>query len=701
MKNEIRIPFLILYKIVLFLLFVLALTLPINTPLSFVFLIFFSVILFLAKAKKNKRKFDFLLYLPLLLLVILNISNLIFPKVEIQEGHNVYFLPEEVGNPEYSELPEIIRKKLQEEFLIMYPKKSWTPKDTVRGWRSSFVPNSTWAFSLDAIWDNFFGRVKYSRIVQSINFSSSLEFRGGFVNNTQSNSLGRFDFKEAPKNPDRNNMPFFVMYEISHSMVGGLLKYSGSVFSEDKNKNIYTHDSRGTISIQKGMVGNKFYALSVNYEQNPLSIEFIPSPSFKLYSTIKIILLCLALISLLCAFSYHWHDLKKNIFVTFCPFAAFAFIVDYFFYKESIYSFFYDSVIRWGLDGLIYKGFARVMAMEFSNFNFYETLRGTVDVFYFMPGYRYIRFFESLIFGETDIGRIFIWIFFLFSIYKFFLTFFNKNIANFFFLIMVCGFPGLAHFYFDMNYYFLILYRGEAETFAYAFFIFGQLSLVEFFQETKSKRKNKEENQSEIWQLFVANFFLGMSVFIRPNLSIAVFFSFLITVLLFCSKSNLKYSLIIFLGFFPAICPLLHNLIYGKKFVIFTETDVHFTYYKDLTMGITSYLKLFILDKESYIKLFEHLSRWSGGITRPLMLLIMVVLLYTSLFKEDTQHKNRIFYLFWGSSVLGLHIPLFIFFADGRYSSLAWLVTFSLFLHLLWEKFFKRLKFFQSPIFIS
>ena len=639
-----------LFKALIIALVVFSIGIPIIEPFKFIIaLVSISMIFIGSLSKMSDKRLPPALFL--LVTTIIMIALLALPQVKIEEGHNAYLIPEEVEHSGFQDLPPIVRKALKEEFLKLYPKDKWTLPDKLRSWRTAHLAEGTWTFSLDGVWPT----PKYSRIVNKIDFESALEFRGGYINNTHSKQLGVLDFRKYPYNPSRHNLPFFVMYEISPSMVGGELAYEGGVFVEAANE-IKKLEHLGVIKIGQDMINGRIYASSMPY----LKMHFSPSSFYQFFEFVEVFLLIVLVIIIFFSFTYN----RSNEAFIFIPLVAFVFFIDFFFYKFSAFHLIYDSVMRYAGDGLVHKGYGRVMLLALKNFDVVEALKGGEGLFYYMPGFRYIKMIEGIFFGETDLGRMVTWIFFLLSIFKFFRLFFSKDMTIFLFLLVSCSFPGLKFFHFDMQLYLHLVEKGYAEPLAFSLLTFGTLFLIDFF---KSKELKKG---------IIANALYAAAILLRPNLAIAAGLPLLYSAWLLCSKGEFKSFVIISLGFLLFFLLPLHNYVYGNAYVLLT-TSVGV----NSKLGVGAYFQMLQGDVNAFHDVWTHLGKWAINFIRPLILIFTLVFCFIKKHPAVNHGISRDFlFRVWGLVLIGMQIPLLIFHPGGRYSSFAWFVTFTLFI---------------------
>ena len=84
---------------------------------------------------------------------------------------------------------------------------------------------------------------------------------------------------------------------------------------------------------------------------------------------------------------------------------------------------------RGGSDGIIHDGFPYQMLGKWATGDWAGALMSPERVFYFMPGMRYVRFLEMLLFGDAYIFQVCLYLFIPIIFYRFFSVFLTQTIA--------------------------------------------------------------------------------------------------------------------------------------------------------------------------------------------------------------------------------------------------------------------------------
>jgi hypothetical protein len=223
----------------------------------------------------------------------------------------------------------------------------------------------------------------------------------------------------------------------------------------------------------------------------------------------------------------------------------------------------YSRVFRWGLlaasggDGVIHDGFPYGMLEKWAAGDWLGALMSPEQVFYFMPGMRYVRFTEMLLFGDAYILQICLLIFVPVILYRFFSVFLSRVVAvsltllTFAYLLNGIGL--------SLKLYIKSMVSLYGEGFAYAL-LFIALTML-----AKSIHK--------IGWGVVAFFLFSISVSIRPNL--AVFVGVIGAVHLFTpafSSLPLRSRFVMLFGLAPILLIPVHNIL-GGEFVLLTKAS--------------------------------------------------------------------------------------------------------------------------------
>jgi len=209
------------------------------------------------------------------------------------------------------------------------------------------------------------------------------------------------------------------------------------------------------------------------------------------------------------------------------------------------------------MDGIVHDGNAYWMLEKWAQGNWLEALMSPEKVFYFMPGMRYIRFMEMLLFGNAYILQVTLLIFVPLILYRFFSIFLFRIAATC--LVLLTFSYMLNGMGLSIKLYVKSLLDLYGEGFAYALLFIGLTLLAKSIQKVA-------------WG-FVAFFLLAISLSIRPNL--AVFVGVIASIHLFTTTFSpldwrLRFGMLF--GLTPLVLIPLHNIL-GGEFVLITKAS--------------------------------------------------------------------------------------------------------------------------------
>jgi len=227
------------------------------------------------------------------------------------------------------------------------------------------------------------------------------------------------------------------------------------------------------------------------------------------------------------------------------------------------------------MDGIIHDGFPYQMLEKWAAGDWLGALMSPERIFYFMPGMRYVRFFEMLAFGDAYILQVCLYLFMPVIFYRFFSVFLTQTTA------LVLSLLAFAHLFngigLSMKLYLNSLLELYGEGVAYAL-LFISITLL-----AKSMRK--------VGWGFLAFFLAAISISIRPNL--AVFFGIIGTIHLFSTTFStlpLVSRFIMLFGLAPVLLIPIHNILGGELVLLSKASQIPenlpltpFLYYQALT----------------------------------------------------------------------------------------------------------------------
>ena len=303
-----------------------------------------------------------------------------------------------------------------------------------------------------------------------------------------------------------------------------------------------------------------------------------------------------------------------------------------------------------------------------------------LKIFFYMPGHRYFQFFQAFIFGETSILG---WLFILVTPAT--IYYLLRNFTNSFYSTVITLIFSLIFF---MNYY-----RGvhlHAESVAYP------LAFISLNFSVKLLSKNKINTNRYI---FYASILMAISIILRPNILLP---AFLIHSYLFYKNFSFKSFKSFFIGYLPLLLLPLHNLFYGGKLILITSSSL---IPNNMSNSPTNWL-LVISDffkgnysSENVNNFFIYIMKYfSGPAIQPFYLLIPIIIYFLifRFFKKFKSSPLKLIKELYNDKILlvlyfliGNHFVFWFFKADGRYTYMAFIVTFCIILLYLF-KFFEN-----------
>ncbi len=487
-----------------------------------------------------------------LLMALFIKSNL--PQLNILETHNVFLLDQQnINNIDFyrHNLPSQVFKYFSEQFNDNYLISANCDVSQPNCWKASVPTNqhSFNAFAADSVWQP---KSDNSRSVATINISNRYDAKIGTFNDI------KYNFFDPPvNNIYRENMPFFIIYKIPKELLGMKLYWQGDVLwpsAASDNSTTYQlmpHRSLLPKKISDADLEKNIYISGIKNIESPIKIYLEKTIFYRLLELSEKILTIISIFIILNIF----FDLNKNKF--FLIIAAILFqLLNMFFFAKPLLS--GMPILVGGGDGLVFYGYARLMLQNFISGNYLEVLRGLEDSFYYMPGLRYLRLIELILFGDTFYGYLLFLLFIPIIVFNFLRSILPLKLS----LILIGLFfiPWLKYFGFANIAYIKFVLTGYSETLAYGLFLLSSTMIIKLFNN----------HSFFIKKFFVANFLLAIAVFLRPNLIIGS------TILIFWgtwqlrSKLSVWQIIVTLSGFSPILFMLWHNIYYANEFAVFT-----------------------------------------------------------------------------------------------------------------------------------
>lgn len=390
---------------------------------------------------------------------------------------------------------------------------------------------------------------KNKRFVKTIDIDGGvLSLRSGWINRLEYNYIPGY----SPY--VRKTLPFVVRYEIIPQMKGMTLNLEGMLIFEKEGELKIQDPTIKRMVLQEAQVGSTLWGFGGEWDEkgfNNLKINLEKTGIYQFYDLARLASFFFGLGFLFFGlFFIKWTvDLGLQSFLLLL--AAIMSWIDY------------SHVFRWGIlarggkDGVVHDGIPYWMLERWAEGNWFEALISLEKVFYFMPGMRYVRFMEILLFGNAYILQMTLLIFVPLILYRFFTVFLSRIVAIFLTLLsfsyMLNG-VGLS-----IKLYVNSLLDLYGEGVAYALFFISLTLLAKRIQKVG-------------WG-FIAFFLFAICLSIRPNL--AVFVGIISGIHLFTTTFSLLHWPLRFgmlFGLSPLILIPLHN-IWGGEFILVTKAS--------------------------------------------------------------------------------------------------------------------------------
>lgn len=623
--------------------------LPISSNSQLVF-ITLLILFFISNLKFHKLKINFLFLVFLLLILINFFTN----NKNIMEKSGIY-LPNEFNQSLYDNYNEELFNILNLEFNNTYPKSDYNCKDKGNCWANSQIKN---IFSQNFhLFNNNDSNIKYKSKINHTNLSTA---KIGMINNIL---MYWYDYKNISL-IKRENAPYFLIYTFNKNQYNNEICWKGRAILIDEALQQINHNETNCIKITKGLeilLYNFNSILEVKIKKNNLN---------KVFDTLKF------LIQLTCFFLFIKIFVKSINFNLFYKFSSLIFLsflqILYIYYFRDEFTYGYMP-LQAGMDGFVHEGYGRILSNHLVNFNFYEFFRGNENLFYFMPGLRYLSVFEKIFFGNNFNLIILILIFFPLSFYFLLRTLqLNKNIC--FFIVISFILFKISYIGFSFNHY----ARGALTVYPETFAIFCFLISIIFFY-------NKN--------YFISGFFCFLMVFLRPNYFPVFFIFFLFNIYQLFKYNNYKIIFCLLGLSFLSIMPF-HNLFYGKgEFALFTSSAF---ISHNLKIDFYDYLIIFN-NIESFNRISNHLLNWISAGQKDNFFayilnsfLIINLIVFTLINFKKFHEQTLLFSLFAFSQ----QSVLFFYSNTGRYAYFAWFLV--LIANFLIFKNYYKFKFIKS-----
>jgi hypothetical protein len=486
-------------------------------------------------------------------------GHVLLPAPRIEEGHNVFLPGPDAART--SGLPRAVFDYLDRQFAEQYrPEKRCA--DPSRGcWRPDrSAAQDGFGFSSDGIFDHGV----WSRRVTGIHFSDPVHARLGIVNekiyNWEPNAsdIERFSRDKRSFNLlDRYHLtfPLFIMYRLPAAFVGSTLCWRGDVLWETDGERFATlsHADMACRPIAPADAGRRIVGVAIKLD-HPLAMTLEPGWTVRLrdwFATGLTLAGVLGLLGLLVRVEPRrlvWPGLLIGVSLLVVAVIDINFVGGY-------------RPLDGGDDGMTYEGYARDIVRFLLAGDFVSALRGDEPVYYFTPGFRYVRAFEHVAFGETYLGYLSLILALPFLVHALFRRFLPSRWAS----LVTLGFvatPIGALFGSAFLYYVKWAARGFADPCGYILLLAGLVALIP---------RADEVDRPPVAPAFFGALLLALGTFVRPNVALASGVIVVGAVIFAARQRAFARAGAIVLGFAALALSPLHNWVFGHSLVPFAD----------------------------------------------------------------------------------------------------------------------------------
>ena len=542
-------------KVAVLVLVVVALGLPINDLFDYALLVGAAVIALVGVVAAQPPRW----LAAVLLAAAVAAGHILLPAPRIDEGHNVFLPGPDAAKT--SGLPHDVFAVVDREFATQYPQEKRCDDQSRGCWRTSrSAAQDGFGFSSDGIFD----RDGVSRRVTGIGFSDPVRARLGVVNewfygwSPNASDIERFS-------RDRNSLhfldryhltfPIYIMYRFPAAFAGSELCWRGDVLWEGANEQFATlsHADMACRTLGPDDVGRRIYALAIRLDR-PLAMTLKPNWTVRLRDWLAGVLTLIGVIGILALLvrveprRLVWPAVLLGLSLLVIAIVDISFIGGY-------------RPLDGGDDGLTYEGYARDIIRAVLAGDDVGAWRGNESVYYFTPGFRYVRALEHVVFGETYLGYLSLILGLPFMVYALFRRFLPATWAG----TVVLGFvatPLGVLFGSAYLYYVKWAARGFADPCGYILLLAGLVVFVP---------RPEEADDPPVAPAFAGALLIALATFVRPNVALAAGVMIAGGVLFALRLRHVARAVAILAGFATLIVSPLHNWVFGRSTVLFSD----------------------------------------------------------------------------------------------------------------------------------
>jgi len=542
-------------KIAVLSLVVVAIGLPINDLVDYAVLLAASVVVLAGTLRSLPSRW----LAAVALAIAVAMGHILLPAPRIEEGHNVFLPGPDAART--SGLPRAVFDYLDRQFAEQYPPEKRCDDPSRGCWRTNrSTAQDGFGFSSDGIFDSG----PYSRRVTGIRFSDPVHARLGIVNehiynwSPNASDIERFTRDKRSFNLfDRYHLtfPLYIMYRFPAAFVGSTLCWRGDVLWEGEGGRFdaLSHTEMACRPIAQGDVGRRIFAVAIKLDR-PLAMTLKPNwtawlrGAFSVALTLAGVLGLLGLLVRVEPRRLAWPAALIGLSLLVVALLDINFIGGY-------------RPLDGGDDGMTYEGYARDIVRYLLAGDIVSALRGNEPVYYFTPGFRYVRALEHIVFGETYLGYLSLVLALPFLVDALFRRFLPGRWATFVTLAFVAT-PVGALFGSAFLYYVKWAARGFADPGGYILLLAGMVALI--------PRADEVDHPPVAPALFGA-MLMALGTFVRPNVALASGVIVAGAILFALRQRAFARAGAILAGFATLAVSPLHNWVFGHSTVLFAD----------------------------------------------------------------------------------------------------------------------------------
>ena len=516
---------------------------PILDDLGIVAFVVLALIIVSGRIGRHRRAAGFTLAA-----IALVLAGQILPRIEIDEGHNYLLFTDAESEHLAEALPPPVYRFASERFEATYPTTDTTcrARVSVACWRDYATYDKPYAFSADAVWQD----PLWSRTVQGFDFDSATRLRSGFLNDHRSNWYEWL----STGDPVREHAPYFVRFRIPPEAAGSSLCIAGTHATKPaggpwtiRRSNDMACTVLGAASLPLEVIGLQFGA------EELLRARFEPTFRIRVSNRLRLALGVAGAILLVAA----WIRPRWSVCLLVAAFALLAHLA----IEAQLHWRGHASLFSWhqylfhggGNDQLTHWKYGRRILEAAREGDWGEALRGGVDVFFNMPGLRYINALQATVFGESNFAS---WAGILLV----------PGLVYLLLRELIPAAPAAAStvlFILIAMRYYASHVDNLAESVGYPMALIGVLLGI-------ATLRNRD---CSAWTLLLAAGLLAASVIARPNLLPACGLFVLVLWASHLRAHGRSATIALCAGFSISLLPLLHNLHFGGQFVLLTSAS--------------------------------------------------------------------------------------------------------------------------------